>query len=61
MYYSGSNIINLGRHLKDYYKDDYYSVGFDFGTGKIKGYVLDKIKGNYWKTFHMKNHLKNIC
>ncbi|MEZ7507353.1 erythromycin esterase family protein [Flavobacterium sp. Arc2] len=58
MYYSGSNIINLGRHLKDYYKDDYYSVGFDFGTGKIKGYVLDKNKGNYWKTFHIEKPFK---
>ncbi|SFJ77863.1 erythromycin esterase family protein [Myroides guanonis] len=54
MYYSGSGIFNLGRHLKDYYKDDYYSVGFDFGTGDIHGYVIDKKKGNYWKTFHIK-------
>lgn len=51
MYYSGSNIINLGRHLKDYFKEDYYSVGFDFGTGKINGYVIDEKKGNYWKTY----------
>lgn len=58
MYYSGSNIINLGRHLKDYYKDDYYSVGFDFGTGKINGYVLDKNKGNYWKTYHIEKSFK---
>jgi len=49
--YTGSNIINLGRHLKDYYKDDYYSVGFDFGTGKINGYVVDKKKGNHWETY----------
>lgn len=53
MYYTGSNIINLGRHLKDYYNDKYYSVGFDFGTGKIKGYVVDKNKGNHWKTYHI--------
>lgn len=53
MYYTGSNIINLGRHLKDYYSDKYYSVGFDFGTGKINGYVTDKKKGNHWKTYHI--------
>lgn len=54
MYYSGSGIFTLGRHLKDYYKDDYYSVGFDFGSGKINGYVIDEKKGNYWKTYHIK-------
>lgn len=58
MYYTGSNIVNLGRHLKDYYKEDYYSVGFDFGTGKINGYVIDKKKGNHWKTYHIKKSFK---
>lgn len=53
MYYTGSNIINLGRHLKDYYKDDYYSVGFDFGTGSIIGNVVDKKDGIYWKTYNI--------
>lgn len=51
MYYTGSNIINLGRHLKDYFKDNYYSVGFDFGTGKIDGFVIDKKNGNHLKTY----------
>jgi erythromycin esterase len=54
MYYTGSGIINLGRHLKDYYKDEYYSVGFDFGIGKITGLVFDRKKGNYWKTYDIK-------
>ena len=53
MYYTGSGIINLGRHLKDYYNNDYYSVGFDFGTGNINGFVVDKKKGNHWKTYHI--------
>jgi len=53
MYYTGSNIINLGRHLKDHYKESYYSVGFDFGKGKIRGFVVDKKKGNHWKTYHI--------
>ena len=53
MYYAGSDIINLGRHLKDYYSENYYSVGFDFATGKINGYVVDKKQGNHWKTYHI--------
>lgn len=48
MYYTGSNIMNLGRHLKDHYGEDYYSVGFDFGIGKIDGFVIDENKGNHW-------------
>jgi erythromycin esterase len=53
MYYTGSDIINLGRRLKDNYKNDYYSVGFDFGTGKITGYVSDDKKGGHWKTYNI--------
>jgi hypothetical protein len=37
----GSNIINLGRHLKIITKT-IITCRIDFGTGKIKGYVLDK-------------------
>lgn len=59
MYYTGSDIINLGRHLKEYYQDDYYSVGFDFGTGTIQGYVTDKKKGPYWKTYHITKPFSN--
>lgn len=58
MFYTGSDIINLGRHLKDYYKDEYYSVGFDFGMGKINGLVVDKKKGNYWKTYNIEKPFK---
>lgn len=58
MYYAGSDIINLGRHLKDYYQKEYYSVGFDFGTGKINGYVVDKKDGNHWKTYHIEKPFK---
>ncbi|WOD42542.1 erythromycin esterase family protein [Hwangdonia lutea] len=58
MYYTGSNIINLGRHLKDYYKEDYYSLGFDFGVGKIIGFVIDKKKGNHWKTYQIEKPFK---
>jgi hypothetical protein len=35
--------------VKDYYKDDYYSVGL--WDGKIKGYVLDKKKEIIGKHF----------
>ena len=44
--------------LKDYYKDDYYSVGFDFGIGNINGYVIDK-KGNYWKTYFIEKTFRD--
>ena len=33
--YSARKIYNLGRYLKEKYKNKYYSVGFDFSTGKI--------------------------
>ena len=59
MYYTESNIINLGRHLKDHYKKDYYSVGFDFGTGKINGIVVDKKIGNYWKTYDIEKPFRS--
>ena len=58
MYYAESGIVNLGRHLKDFYKDDYYSVGFDFGTGKIQGVMDDKKKGLYWKNYDIKKPFK---
>lgn len=51
--YSGSGIINLGNHLKNYYKDDYYSVGFDFGIGELRGLIREKNKSNYWKTYQI--------
>lgn len=58
MYYTGSEIINLGRHLKDYYKDDYYSIGFDFGVGKIDGLTTNKKGGNRWEIHHIKKPFK---
>ncbi|WP_034889527.1 erythromycin esterase family protein [Gillisia sp. Hel_I_29] len=54
MYSTDSNIINLGRNLKDHYGDEYYAVGFDFGIGKINGLITDHKKGNYWKTYDIK-------
>jgi erythromycin esterase len=50
---SGRNIYNLGRHLKEYYKNDYYSVGFDFGTGKLDGYYSNKDEKPSWKTYEL--------
>jgi erythromycin esterase len=35
--------------LKDYYKNDYYSVGFDFGKGTQAGYFSDKDEKPSWK------------
>lgn len=52
--YSIRNIYNLGRHLKEYYKNDYYSVGFDFGTGKLWGYYSNKDEKPSWKAYELK-------
>lgn len=55
MWSSNSGILNLGKHLKDYYGEDYYSVGFDFGIGELKGYN-DK-KGE-WELFTIERPFK---
>jgi erythromycin esterase len=52
--YSTRNIYNLGRHLKEYYKNDYYSVGFDFGIGTLWGYYSNKDEKPSWKAFELK-------
>lgn len=49
----GSGWISLGGHLKEYYKDDYYSVGFDFGTGTLRGFVVRKNEPNYWENYQV--------
>lgn len=53
MYDTGSGIINLGRHLKDYYQDDYYSIGFDFGMGTLIGTAATKKNENPWKRYSL--------
>lgn len=50
---SNRKIYNLGRHLKEYYKDDYYSVGFDFGKGTLGGYIFKKNEPTTWKTYQI--------
>lgn len=42
---------SLGAHLKEFYKNDYYSVGFDFGKGTLRGFVTKKNKPSYWETY----------
>lgn len=46
--YSTRKIYNLGKHLKENYKNDYYSVGFDFGTGTQAGYFSTKDEKANW-------------
>ncbi|MCE7056748.1 erythromycin esterase family protein [Algoriphagus sp. AGSA1] len=48
--YYGMPWVNLGRHLKEHYKRDYYSVGFDFGVGTLPGAVIKKNKPIYWES-----------
>ena len=38
----GTAVPNLGSKLKEHFKDGYYAMGFDFGRGKMKGYVFKK-------------------
>lgn len=56
-HYSTRNNYNLGRHLKEHYKNDYYSVGFDFGKGNLLGLIYDKNKKARWQTFELKEPL----
>lgn len=51
--YGKRNIFNLGKHLKEYYKSDYYSVGFDFGKGTLRGFVSNKYEPNYWENYQL--------
>lgn len=52
--YSNRNIYNLGRYLKEHYKNDYYSVGFDFAIGTVVGLVFNQEKStNEWKTYEL--------
>ncbi|MFN3908288.1 MAG: erythromycin esterase family protein [Flavobacterium sp.] len=37
--YSNRKIYNLGKHLKAYYQNDYYAVGFDFEKGTLGGFT----------------------
>ena len=49
--YYGMSWVNLGHHLKEHYKNDYYSVGFDFGIGTLPGIVTKKNKPVKWKNY----------
>lgn len=55
--HSNRNIYNLGRHLKEYYKSDYYSVGFDFGKGTLRGYTIDESGNGKWNQFQIDSPL----
>lgn len=51
--YSNRNIYNFGRHMKEYFKNDYYSVGFDFGIGTLAGYFSNNEEKASWKKFEL--------
>jgi len=48
-----NNVPNLGKNLKEYYKDDYYSVGFDFGKGTQGGYFSTNGEKPGWKKIEL--------
>ncbi|MBC9798567.1 erythromycin esterase family protein [Sinomicrobium weinanense] len=54
----GSGWTNLGARLKKQYKDKYYSVGFDFGIGNLRGYVAEKNKPNHWEVYSLRQPYK---
>tara|TARA_R100001369_G_C3303249_1_gene166084 strand:- start:161 stop:1453 length:1293 start_codon:yes stop_codon:yes gene_type:complete len=54
----GSGWTNLGAHLKNYYKENYYSVGFDFGIGDLRGYIVEKNKPNHWVVYTINEPFK---
>ncbi len=49
--YSTRKIYNLGQLLKRQYKDNYYTVGFDFGIGDLNGFVFNDNGFKGWKVF----------
>lgn len=50
---AGSGWVSLGGHLKEYYKNDYYSVYFDFGKGKLIGFVEGRNNPGHWKLYEI--------
>lgn len=38
----GTIVPSLGSRLKEHFKNDYYATGFDFGSGKMLGFVIKK-------------------
>lgn len=57
--YNNRNIYNLGRHLKETYKDDYYSVGFDFGGGVLGGYIFSDKERPVWNKYEVNKPFPN--
>ena len=57
--YSKRQIYNLGKHLKEYYKNDYYSVGFDFGAGTQAGYFSNNDEKPSWKKVKLREPFDN--
>lgn len=55
---AGSGWVSVGGHLKKHYGNEYYSVYFDFGKGKVIGYVTRRNKPNYWEIFEIDKPLR---
>lgn len=52
--YNNRKIYNLGWRLKEYYKNSYYSIGFDFGAGTLNGYYSLNDEKPAWNKFELK-------
>ncbi|WP_172443283.1 erythromycin esterase family protein [Nonlabens agnitus] len=51
--YTTRKIHNLGWHLKQQFKDDYYSVGFDFGKGALRSYIINDDQSREWQIYNL--------
>lgn len=56
---NSNSIVNLGNLLKKQYGDKYYSVGFDFGIGTLKGVVFKNGKMVGWENYILEETYKN--
>ncbi len=52
-YNMGRNIYNLGRHLKEKYENEYYSVGFAFAKGDLGGWVFSDNQPPKWNNYQV--------
>lgn len=57
--YVAPGFVNLGNRLKAEFGDAYYSVGFDFGAGTLRGIELKSGKIVGWKQHKLEKPYKN--
>lgn len=56
---AGFNVHSVGRKLKDYYSDAYYSMGFDFASGRLYTTIVDKSRNTSASVYVLDAPAKN--